>query len=557
MFKSIGFRASLVGLAALAALIFLFPTLSPTLPAWWKGVLPEDKVHLGLDLKGGMHLVLEVEAEKAVESTLDGIKSDLRTLFRKEGVNYLEIERKGFEILAFFPDESMRIKAEALFDRHYPRLVIDYDKGRRDEVVAHISLRDREVEGVIDYAVRQGVETIRNRIDQFGVSEPVIQRKGDKSILVQLPGIEDPKRAKDLIGRTARLEFKLVDDRELSREEIWGLISQAEGEHPGISDDHEAMNEWLQGKIPEGRMVLFQRAKDPETGRTRKEPFLLDSRTMLSGDTLRDAGVRLDRQFGTPYVAISFNSSGSRVFEQVTGEHVNERLAIILDNNVYSAPVIKERIPGGQAQITGRFTMEEATDLAIVLRAGALPAPVRIEEERTVGPSLGRDSIHRGAQAMAAGIVLVFVFMIVYYRIGGLIADITLVFNLLFIMGALAGLRATLTFPGIAGLILTVGMAVDASILILERMREEMRLGKTPRAVVEAGFSRAMLTIVDANLTTLVAALVLFQFGTGPIRGFAVTLSLGIISTLFSSLVLGRLIFDYLYSRGIARTLYV
>ena len=559
MFKSIGFRAAVVGIMAVVALVFLYPTLArQDLPPWWKGVLPEDMIHLGLDLKGGMHLVLEVEQEKAVESTLDGIVSDLRSSFREEGVNYLDIRREGFEIIVLFPDTVMGSKAEGIIDRKYSRLKsLGTETGELGAREAHFTLVSREVDAIQDWAVRQGVETIRNRIDQYGVAEPVIQRKGDSSILIQLPGIDDPKRAKELIGRTARLEFKLVDNEFTNREDLWNLISQAESEQPGISDDPAALNEWLAGKIPEGRMVLFQRVQDPETGRTRKEPFLLYARTELSGDKLRDAGVRIDRQYGTPYVSLSLNSSGAKIFEQVTGEHVRWRLAIILDNNVYSAPEIRERIPGGQAQITGRFTMEEATDLAIVLRAGALPAPVRIEEERTVGPSLGRDSIRRGAISMAVGAALVFGFMIIYYRVGGLIANISLLFNFLFIMGALAGIRATLTFPGIAGLILTVGMAVDANILIFERMREEMRLGKTPRAVVEAGFSRAMLTIIDANLTTLVAAIVLFQFGTGPIRGFAVTLSLGIASTLFSSLVLGRLIFDYFYSRGVAKTLHI
>lgn len=558
MFKSFTFRATLVGIVSLVALILLVPSLPTKLPAWWKGVLPEDKIHLGLDLKGGIHLVLGVETEKAIESTLEGISADLRQLLRKSGINYLEIERQALKVVILFPDQAAANKAQKdVLDKNYPHLALTPVVKEGGEVEMILALSEKEMANIRDYSVRQGVETIRNRIDQFGVSEPVIQRQGDDRILIQLPGINDPKRAKELIGRTARLEFKMVDENSLTGEKLWALVGQAESEKPGISDDPEALNKWLAGKIPEDRMVLFQKVRDAETGRTRSEPFLLQSTTVLSGDALRDAGVRLDRQFGTPYVSISLNAVGARTFEQVTGENVKRRLAIILDNNVHSAPVIQERIPGGQASITGRFTMEEATDLAIVLRAGALPAPVKVEEERTVGPSLGKDSIRKGAMAMAAGAALVFAFMLVYYRVGGLVADIVLLFNVFFLLAALAGFRATLTFPGIAGIILTIGMAVDANILIYERMREEIRLGKTARAVVEAGFEKANLTIIDANLTTLVAGLVLFQFGTGPVRGFAVTLSIGIFTTLFTSLIISRLIFEYFYAHGGAKKLYV
>jgi preprotein translocase subunit SecD len=564
MFKSFNFRATLVGVAFLASVIFLMPTLSsighgmPKLPAWWKGALPEDPIHLGLDLKGGIHLVLGVETEKAIESTLDGIGADIRQMLKKSGINYLEIERQGLKVVILFPDQAAANKTQKdILDKSYPRLALTPVVKEGGEVEIHLALPEKEMADIRDYSVRQGVETIRNRIDQFGVSEPVIQRQGDDRILIQLPGVTDPKRAKELIGRTARLEFKMVDENSLTAEKLWALVGQAEAEKPGISDDPEALNKWMTGKIPEDRMVLFQKVRDAETGRTRSEPFLLQSATVLSGDALRDAGVRLDRQFGTPYVSISLNEMGARIFEQVTGENVKRRLAIILDNNVHSAPVIQERIAGGQASITGRFSMEEATDLAIVLRAGALPAPVKIEEERTVGPSLGKDSIRKGMIALAAGAILVFVFMVVYYRVGGVVAVIVLLFNMFFMVALLAGFKATLTFPGIAGIILTVGMAVDASVLIYERMREEIRLGKTARAVVEAGFEKANLTIIDANLTTLVAGLVLFQFGTGPVRGFAVTLSIGIFTTLFTSLIISRLIFEYFYTRGGVKKLYV
>ena len=558
MFKSFTFRATLIAVISLGAIIFLTPTFMSKLPPWWKGVLPEDKIHLGLDLQGGIHLVLGVETEKAIESTLDGISSDVRQLLKKNGINYLEIERRGLEIVALFPDQAAANKTQKdILDKNYPRLALTPVVKEGGEVEMHLALPEKEMAEIRDYSVRQGVETIRNRVDQFGVSEPVIQRQGDDRILIQLPGISDPRRAKDLIGRTARLEFKMVDEHSLTGEKLWALVGQAETEKPGISDDPEALNKWLTGKIPQDRMVLFQKVRDAETGRTRSEPFLLESATVLSGDALRDAKVNLDRQFGTPYVSLSLNATGARTFEQVTAENVKRRLAIILDNNVHSAPVIQERIGGGQASITGRFSMEEASDLAIVLRAGALPAPVKVEEERVVGPSLGKDSIRRGEIAMAIGAGLVFLFMLIYYRFGGVVANLALIFNVFLILGALAGFKATLTFPGIAGIILTIGMAVDANILIYERMREEIRLGKTPRAVVEAGFERATATIMDANLTTLIAGLVLFQFGTGPVKGFAITLSIGIITTLFTALIICRLVFDYLFTRGGMRKLYL
>ncbi len=280
-----------------------------------------------------------------------------------------------------------------------------------------------------------------------------------------------------------------------------------------------------------------------------RTPYLLKDRTLLTGEYLTNAEVRIDTQYNRPYVAISFDDRGGKLFERITGENVKKRLAIVLDDNVYSAPVIQDRISGGNAVIEGQFTMEEAKDLAVVLRAGSLPAPVKILEERTVGPSLGRDSIRKGLLSMAIGGVVVVVFMVVYYGSAGIIADLALILNIVFIMAGLAAFRATLTLPGIAGIILTIGMAVDANVLIFERVREELRLGKTPRAALDSGYSKATLTILDANVTTLIAAIVLFQFGTGPVRGFAVTLSLGIVASMFTAILGTRLLFDYLLQK--------
>jgi preprotein translocase subunit SecD len=311
----------------------------------------------------------------------------------------------------------------------------------------------------------------------------------------------------------------------------------------------------LKGNVPPGREILYKIDEDPQTQRTSKTPFLLKKRTLLTGAYLTDARVAIDSQFNEPYVSINFDKKGARIFERITGDNVNKRLAIVLDNHVYSAPVIQEKIAGGQARITGRFTTEEARDLAIILRAGALPAPVNILEERTVGPSLGADSIRKGLLSMIIGGLLVIIFMVIYYKTAGLIADVALFLNILLIGAGLAGLQATLTLPGIAGIILTIGMAVDANVIIFERIREEVALGRTPRAAIDAGYNRATLTVLDANVTTLIAAIVLFQFGTGPVKGFAVTLSLGVIASLFTALILSRLIFNYILVNRKVKTL--
>jgi preprotein translocase subunit SecD len=321
-----------------------------------------------------------------------------------------------------------------------------------------------------------------------------------------------------------------------------------------LVDEEHGVEEALQGSVPPGSEILYQVDVDPQTGRQRKIPYLLKKRTLLTGEYLTDARVQIDSQYSEPYVSLSFDSRGARLFEQITGQNIKKRLAIVLDDNVHSAPVIQDKISGGRAQITGRFTMDEARDLAIVLRAGALPAPVKIIEERTVGPSLGRDSIEKGFKSMIIGGLIVIAFMIIYYGMSGAIADFALLLNMLFIMAGLAFFSATLTLPGIAGIILTIGMSVDANVLIFERIREELRLGKTPRASIEGGYGKALVTILDAQVTTLIAALVLFQFGTGPVRGFAVTLSIGIVASLFTAIFITRIVFDYLYvMRGMKR----
>jgi len=368
----------------------------------------------------------------------------------------------------------------------------------------------------------RALEIIRNRIDQFGVLEPSIQRQGNDRIVIQLPGITDRDRAIKLIKSSAHLEFKLV------------------------SDDAELIKKTVSGEIVPGYELKTMKTRDDKT-----ETLLLEEEVVLTGDTLVDATTEFSQQtFNQPYVSVELNSKGAAVFSDLTGENTGRRLAIVLDGTVYSAPVIREKIPSGKAQITGNFSVQEANDLAIVLRAGALPAPVKVIEERTVGPTLGKDSIDKGIRAIIMGGIAVLIFMAIYYLLAGLIADFALILNMILIAGALSYFHATLTLPGIAGLVLTIGMSVDANVLIFERIREESRLGKSIRAAIQSGFQRAFLTILDANLTTLITALILFQFGTGPVRGFATVLSIGIISSMFTAIIVTRLTLDLLTTGG-------
>ncbi len=508
------------------SLIYLAPSVVGKMPGLLGRILPQDKIHLGLDLQGGMHLVLEVEGQKAVESYVERVKGDLKDDLKRERIYAPRVERiNGGQISLEILGEKERF--DKFIKNNYPifKEISAQDKGKYHQVI--LGIEKKQADYLKRYAVEQALETIRNRVDQFGVAEPDISPQGLDRILIQLPGVKDPQRALRLIGRTALLEFRLV------------------------AEEH-SLQEALKGKVPEGDMILYQRREDPETGRVSKVPFLLKEKTLMTGEVLKDARVQFD-DFNQPYVTLEFDPRGAKTFDRITAANVKKRLAIILDNNVYSAPVIQERISGGRAQITGIFSLDEARDLAIVLRAGALPAPVRILENRSVGPSLGRDLIDKGIKSVIIGGILVVLFMVSYYKISGAIADLALILNLIFIMGALAGLRATLTLPGIAGIILTIGMAVDANVLIFERIREELRLGKTPKAAIDGGYSKAFLTIMDANVTTLIAAVVLFQFGTGPVKGFAVTLSIGIVASLFTALFVSRVVFEVLLAKRTLR----
>jgi preprotein translocase subunit SecD len=522
--KNVSWQLVSVIVVVVATIIYLVPTLKP-------GVWPHKKINLGLDLQGGMHLILEVDARKAVESTVERIAQEIREMLKKKLIRDVAVDRiEGTKISVQVKNEENIEKFNALLDDDFRDLVKISEKKDNGSLSMILGLTDKDRDHIEQLAVSQALETIRNRIDQFGVSEPDIVRQGENRILIQLPGIKDTERAKDLIGKTALLEFKLVDDT-------------------------HSVEDALKGDVPPGDEILYKVEDNPATHRTVKTPFLLKKRTLLTGEYLTDARVQIDSRFNEPYVSINFDKKGARIFEIITADNVNKRLAIVLDQNVYSAPVIQEKIAGGQARITGRFSTDEARDLAIVLRAGALPAPVNILEERSVGPSLGADSIRKGLLSMCIGGFLVVAFMIVYYKISGLIADVALVLNIMMIGAGLAGFQATLTLPGMAGIILTIGMAVDANVIIFERVREELALGRTARAAIDAGYNRATLTILDANVTTLIAAVVLFQFGTGPVKGFAVTLSLGVIASMFTALIVSRLIFNYLLMYRQVKTL--
>ena len=501
----------IIAAVMVVGLVAITPSLTGNLPGWWQKLLPSKAVQLGLDLKGGMELLLEVQTDDAVTNALSRMASDLKTSFKDKKIRYNRVETTGSNRLVVeVRREKYRDRAMAVITGDYPEVATTEESETR----LVVSFPEAEVTRLKENAIVQALETIRSRIDEFGVSEPTIIKQGVDRILIQLPGVKDPQRAIQLIKRTAVLKFMLVKE--------------------GASSDNP----------PRGTVVLYGGNYDPATRSTNRTTYVVEDRVLLTGDTIKDARVRYDSQYGRAYVALNFDGVGARIFEQVTGEHVKERLAIVLDDNVYSAPVIQERIAGGQAQITGSFTPEEAADLAIVLRAGSLPAPVKILQKWTVSPSLGSDSIHKGLYSIAFGFLLVIAFMVLYYGLSGLIADVALILNLLIIMAALALIQATLTLPGIAGIVLTIGMAVDANVLIFERIREELRMGKTIRAAIDGGYGKAFLTIVDANITTLIAAVVLFQFGTGQVKGFAVTLSIGVVASMFTAIFVSRAIFE-------------
>jgi len=512
-----------------------FPWLYESLPDGVRNILSHQGLSLGLDLQGGIHLVLEVEEERAVEIAVDRLRKAVEDLLAEKTIAVDDVSREGSSRITIdLQNESDMDEVQTLLDDAFPSFESEGSTGTRLEY----ELRSEEAERIKTSAINQALETIRNRIDEFGVAEPLIQRLGLNQIAIQLPGVQDPQRAKDLIQKTALLEFKMLHESKVALD----LPPEVErGQEEQVRKDFE-------GKVPEEAEILFETVKEKLDGSTYSIPYLVKKNAALIGDLLQDARVTIG-DFNEPAVSVTFDSKGAREFDLVTAANVGKRMAIVLDGKVYSAPTINERISGGRAVISGTFTTNEANDLAVVLRAGALPAPLKTLQDLTVGPSLGKDSIEKGLRTTVIAGSLVLIFMIVYYRLSGLIANMALALNLIGLLGALSGLNATLTLPGIAGIILTMGMGVDSNVLIFERIREELRQGRPVRLAVDAGFEKAFLTIVDAHVTTLITGLALFLFGTGPIKGFAVTLCLGIGINLFTAFVGTKVVFDFLNRR--------
>jgi preprotein translocase subunit SecD len=528
----------------------------------------KSKINLGLDLQGGLYMVLGIDFNK---------------VYRDEVTNYA---RKASATLKEFGIESS-VGVLNASDPKDPRHTITLAKETdREGAISKLKefysypLRLTKEEGatleyglgrdylreIEDTALSKSIEVIRNRIDEFGVTEPEIVSQGADRIVVQLPGVKDITRAKDLIGRTAKLEFKLVNDEitpvvlnEWLEKVKKAGIEYKKGER--WSDYIHKMNTHLVNDLPKGYEIAFSKTVNKNTNEvTNLEPYLVESSSMLTGDGLQEAIVRIDQQQNRPYVGLEFKPNGAKLFEELTGNNIGKRLAIVLDGNVYSAPVVQGRIAGGSAQITlgaGDYNsvMMEARDLALVLRAGALPVELIFEEQRVVGPSLGADAIERAQMAALIGSFLVLAFMCFYYKLSGVIATVTILFNVLFTLSCLILVGATLSLPGIAGIALTVGMAVDGNILIYERIREEMRAGMVPFEAVRTGFEKAFWAIADANITTALAGLCLLNFGTGPVRGFAVTLLIGICTTVYTAYFVSKILFEMYVGKGTRKTL--
>lgn len=476
----------------------------------------DNVISLGLDLQGGMYQDVGVEVNEVIIAILDRMALDLEDVLIDDAINYISVSRINDTQIEIELEEYEQFKLEG---QEYERLLGNIYTAEETESGYLITLKEEEIEKIKKRAIEQALETIRNRIDQLGVKEPSIQLRGDDSIIIQLPGLKDPDQARRVIGTTAVLNFQLV-------------ATEGSIENPGKDN-----------------VVLYEEIRDPLTKEViSTRPYLLEREVLLKGDRIRDSRVSFS-QTGQASVSLSLDDKGRRIFSEITRDNVGRMLAIVLDGKVQSAPRINEQISGGEAVITGSFSPEEAAELALVLRSGALPAPIKINEERTIGPSLGEDSIRKSLIALCIGFAAVILFMLVYYEVSGAFATLALLFNLSLIGAALAYFQATLTLPGMAGIILTIGMAVDANVLIFERIREEIGRGSPLRTSVNTGFKKATVTILDANITTILAAIVLFQFGTGPIKGFAVTLSIGIAASMFTSIIVGKLLFELVYLR--------
>ncbi len=553
MRASRGWIITIIVFSVLSALL-LIPTIAgDSLPGWWGKIFPDRGIRLGLDLRGGIYAEVEVEREDAIKNRSDLIASEIQRLTTNETFAPASVDRipDSSKIKVTLKDESQRSGLNGWIRENYNRVLEELTTERAEKLVV-FDLSESFADRTRDTAVRQALETIRNRIDRYGVAEPSITRLGDNRIAIELPGMTDPDRALSLIKKAGKLEFKMVDEN-VPDETVHKWVAEAREAlslPEGFSEENVLkINEQIKGKFPADDEIAFETQYDPVSRKVvGGTPYLLKRKAEVTGDMLKNAQVNV--QDNEPYVSLSFNNLGTRLFAELTKANVGKRLAILLDGNVSKAPVIKSEIPSGEAQITLGYgdyqaLLKEAEDLTLVLHEGALPARVRELTKTVVGPSLGHDSIRRGIQVSLVASLLIVVFMIFYYRLSGLLADIALTLNILFVLAALAIFQATLTLPGIAGIVLTIGMAVDANVLIFERMREETRAGKSARSALTEGYQHAMSAIIDSNITTFLAGVVLYQFGTGPIRGFAVTLMIGIITTLFTAIIVTRILQEW------------
>lgn len=504
--------------------------LASTTPSWLSG-MGAEAMNLGLDLRGGVHFLMDVDMDAAIKKALEGLASEFRGLLRDEKIRYKRIQTEADQVIIGFRNSEHRDMALAKISSEYKDLVVEaQNMGTTPSLV--IRLTEVTIRETKTTALQQNIITLRNRINELGVAEPTVQQQGDSRIVVQLPGVQDTAQAKKILGGTATLEFRLVDF------------------------EHDVQDA-VKGRVPATSKIYYHR-----DGR----PYLLQKRVMLTGDHIINSGSTLDSETGTPTVSVTLDGKGARIFSKVTGDNIGNPMAVVLiesktevrkvggkltkfkrtDAKIISVATIRDQL-SKKFQITGLDSGAEASELALLLRAGALAAPIEIVEERTVGPSLGQDNIDKGFQSVMIGFAFVLVFMVIWYRVFGAVANIALTANLILIVALLSLLQATLTLPGIAGIVLTVGMAVDANVLIFERIREELRLGNSPQASIDVGYSKAFSTIADANITTLIAAVVLFGFGTGSIKGFAVTLSLGILTSMFTAIMGTRAVVNSLY----------
>ncbi len=520
----------------------------------------KSKITLGLDLQGGLYMILGIDFNKVYEDEVKGYANKIAYILNDNGIKASAGSLKKDDITdpmysVIIDDASQVDAAEEQVKKFFPSILRLTEEKGGELFYGLTQVQKTQIE---DQALTKSIEVIRNRIDEFGVTEPEIVSQGTDRIVIQLPGVKDIERAKELIGKTAKLEFKLVNDQiGLTTMSSWLSKAKESGIEykKGIrfSDYLKTLNNYLAQEklIPVGFTMAFEKTVSKATNEiTNMVPYVVEDVSKLTGDMLQDARVQIDQQKNEPYVSLEFKAEGAKIFEELTAKNVGRRMAVILDGNVYSAPSIRERIGGGRAQISlgnGGFNkmMKEARDLALVLRAGALRVQLDFEEQRTVGPSLGHDSIAKARYASIIGAIVVFIFILIYYRLSGLIAIMTLLLNVVLVVAALVAFEATLTLPGIAGIALTIGMAVDANIVIYERIREEVRRGLSYYKAVETGFAHAFWTIIDANITTALAGLCLLNFGTGPIRGFAVTLLIGIAATIYCSYFVSKILFEF------------